>query len=62
MRQRAFIVALGSAAVWPLRHALLSRWVQQHTSLILDNMNIFPARFSPSVASIGQTASLNFDF
>ena len=50
MTQRAFIVA----------H--LSRWVQQHTSLIPDNMNIFPARFSPSVASIGQTASLNFDF
>ena len=62
MTQRAFIVGLEARLYGRLRHAHLSRWVQQHTSLILDNMNIFPARFSPSVASIGQTASLNFDF
>ena len=30
--------------------------------VIVAIMNIFPAAFSPSVASIGQTASLNFDF
>ena len=58
MRQRAFKARLCGR----LRRALPSRWVQQHTSLIPDNMNIFPARFSPSVASIGQTASLTFDF
>ena len=28
------------------------------SSLIPDNMNIFPARFSPGVASIGQTGRL----
>ena len=62
MTRRAFIVALEARPYGRLRHAHLSRWVQQHTSLIPDNMNISRARFSPSAVSIGRSASLNFDF